>query len=505
MSKSNKFPEPLALIFFLLIATSILAVFVPSGSYAREPSKANPNRMSVVPGSFALESELREQAERVTPDGEPLDVARTEAAASLPDGASYSALQDPPDLLDRVDILFTAVPKGLGAGGDIIFLVFIVGGVVAVLRATGAVDALIGSTMRGVGGKPILLVGGMMTLFAIGSSTIGMAEEYMPFVPLLTAMCLALKLDAIVALGIVYIGAGVGYGCAVINPFTVLPARSIAGITGGPEEMLVRGGMTVVMLAVGTHHLLGYARKVRENPSLSLVKDIDYSEGFEAPKDTKMTAPRLTILIVTAVAIAYFAYAVDAKGWYVEELGALFIGIAIFAAILTRLSAGEVSRSFCRGAAEMTTTALLIGVARGIEVILDATRVKDTVVHGIASALPSAESGGAWLSGVGMLGLQSVCNFFIPSGSGQAYVTMPIMAPVAEVTGVGRETAVMAFTLGDGLTNMIVPTNALLIGMLALAKIPYQQWLKFIVPLLVKLYVVAAIAVGVAASFSWGN
>ena len=143
---------------------------------------------------------------------------------------------------------------------------------------------------------------------------------------------------------------------------------------------------------------------------------------------------------------------------------------------------------FCSGAAEMTTTALLIGFARTIEIVLTDGQVIDTVIHGIAQPLAQVGSGGA---AVGMLLVQSACNFLIPSGSGQAFVTMPIMAPLADLTGITRQTAVLAYQMGDGFTNMIVPTNALLMGMLGLAKIPYERWVKFIAPLLLKLFVVA--------------
>jgi uncharacterized ion transporter superfamily protein YfcC len=160
------------------------------------------------------------------------------------------------------------------------------------------------------------------------------------------------------------------------------------------------------------------------------------------------------------------------------------------------------ARSFIEGVAELSGTAMLIGFARTIEVVLADARVIDTVVHGIAGVLRQTEALGAFapvVSAWGMLLLQSLTNFIIPSGSGQAYVTMPIMAPLADLTGVGRETAVLAFQFGDGFMNMIVPTNALLMGMLALAKIPYQRWARFILPLLGKIYLVLLAVLAYAA------
>jgi uncharacterized ion transporter superfamily protein YfcC len=182
-------------------------------------------------------------------------------------------------------------------------------------------------------------------------------------------------------------------------------------------------------------------------------------------------------------------------GWYFAELNAVFLAMALLSALIAGLSPNRVAKDFCAGAAELTTTALLIGFARTIEVVLTDGQVIDTVIDGIAGPL---EAAGPDAAALGMLGVQSVCNFFVPSGSGQAYVTMPIMAPLSDIVGVSRQTSVLAYQMGDGFMNMVVPTNALLMGMLALGKIPFQRWLRFIFPLMLKVYVVAAIALVVA-------
>ena len=453
-ASGNRFPEALVLIFAMIVAAQVLTYVLPAGEYEREDRQ-------VLAGTYhAVE------------------------AAPLP---WHAAL--------------TKVPKGLEAAAEIIFFVFLVGGAIGVIRATGAIDAAIGRAISTLGARPVLLVGGMTTLFAVGSSTIGMAEEYMPFVPILVAMCIALKMDAVVALGMVYIGAGVGYGAAAINPFTVMIAKDIAG-----QDPSVGFGLRWVLLAlllvVGIHHLLRYARRIGADPGRSLVRDIDYSGGGHELTAAELTPARLGILAAFAAMIGVFIWGVNARGWYLVELAALFLGVTIIAAALGRVSPNRTARAFTTGAAELTGTALLIGFARTIEVVLSDARVIDTVIHGIASLLAKAEalgSGAAVISAWGMLLVQSVCNFLIPSGSGQAYVTMPIMAPLADLTGVGRETSVLAYQLGDGLMNLIVPTNALLMGMLLLARIPYQRWLRFILPLVVKLYLVAMAVLAVAA------
>ena len=334
----------------------------------------------------------------------------------------------------------------------------------------------------------------MVTLFAVGSSTIGMAEEYMPFIPILVTMCLALKMDAIVAMGIVYIGAGIGYGCAALNPFTVMIGQRIAGVelTSGQTFRWV---MLAVCTVIGVHHIMRYARRIQADRSRSLVSDVDYSAGFDMPEDNHFTPRRRIVLAVFLGGIALFVWGVKYEEWYLTELAAVFFGIGILSAIVTSLGVNRTSREFCKGAAELTTTALLIGFARTIQVVLDDGKVTDTIVNGIAGGL---EGLGPHVSAVGMLGVQSLCNLFVPSGSGQAYVTMPIMAPIAELTGISGQTAVLAYQVGDGFTNMIVPTNALLMGMLGLGRIPFQRWVRFIVPLLLKLYLVAIVALIIA-------
>ena len=445
--RASRFPDPLVLIFGLILAAQLATYVLPAGAFDRDGRQ-------VVRGTYhAVEAE-------------PLPVFT----------------------------FLTAIPAGLADAADIIFFILIVGGVFGVLRATGAVDALIGLAIRRLGGRPALLVGGMVTLFALGSSTAGMAEEYMPFVPLLVTMCLALGMDAVVALGIIYVGAGIGYACAALNPFTVLIAQSIAGVeltSGQGPRWLLLG----LCLLVGVHHILGYVRRVRQDPDRSLVRGVSYDQGFDLPEDVTLTRARLMVAAVFAAGVALFVYGVSAREWYLTELTAVFLAVAILAALVARLSPNRVAAAFYTGAAELTATALIVGFARTIQVVLEDGQVIDTVINGLATPLQGLPG---QVAAVGMLAVQTLCNLFIPSGSGQAYVTMPIMAPMADLTGVTRQTAVLAYQFGDGFTNMVVPTNALLMGMLALARIPYQRWLRFVGPLLLKLYAVAIAALMLA-------
>jgi len=306
-------------------------------------------------------------------------------------------------------------------------------------------------------------------------------------------------MDAVVAVGIIYIGAGVGYACAALNPFTVLIAQQIAGVELMSGQWF-RWALLLICVTIGVDHLLRYVRKVRQDPSESLVADVDYSDGFELPAQVSFTPRRVGVLFVFGLAVVGFVYGVGVWEWYLTELLAVFLGVGLLAAIIGGLQANQVAVEFCRGASDLTKTALLIGFARTIEVVLSDGHVIDTIINALAQPLQELPRG---LAAVGMLGVQTVCNFFVPSGSGQAYVTMPIMAPLSDLTELSRQTAVLAYQFGDGFTNMIVPTNALLMGILALARIPYQRWLRFVWPLLVKFYLVAIVALLAAVRFGY--
>ena len=452
MTKKSWDIDSLVLIFSVIILAQLLIYVLPQGEFERVSYPDDPSRSMVVADTY--------------------ETASAENEVSV--APWYFLL---------------AIPKGFAKAQDIIFLIFIVGGVIGLLRASGAIDAVLHKAVARLGHKPWILIGGCLLLFSLGSFTIGMGEEYVPLIPIIVTMSLAMRMDAIVAMGMVWVPYGIGWACAGTNPFGVIIAQNIANvpITSGWE---LRLAMMMVFLALAFHHLYRYAMKVQKNPELSLVAHIDYSEGFELPKDISLTKPRIAILFVFLLGVVGFVYGASEFGWYIDELNAVFLGIGILAAIISRMSPGDTSRTFIKGAAGMTAAALLVGFARTIEVVLVDGHVIDTVIHSIASVLTGL---GPEASAFGMLVVQTICNFFIPSGSGQAFVTMPIMSPLATLTDVPQQTAVLAFQFGDGFTNMIVPTSALVMGALALGKIPYTAWVRFLWPLLLKIFALATV------------
>ncbi len=445
--KLPRFPDTLVLIFFLIIGAQLVSYFIPSGLYDR--------------------IEIGGQSQ-VVPE-------------------SYHIVNSRP--LPPLNFL-TAIPRAMIKAADIIFFVLIAGGAVSAIRKTGLIDAILGAVIARIGKRPALLVGGGLTLFALGSSTIGMAEEYLPFVPILVGMALALGMDAIVAVAVIYVGAGIGYGCAALNPFTVVIAQRIADVPLYSGQLL-RWTLLLVCLLIGTHHILSYARRTASIPQLTQTIKRDFDQIFDPLRAVKLTGSRILLLISCILAIAVFIFGAVKWGWFLGELSAVFLGLTLFASLLGNLTLNQTAQTFTEGASQLTPVALIIGFARTIEVTLNDAVVTDTIIHGVASILDKLPT---TVAATGMVAVQAFINLLIPSGSGQAFVTMPVMAPLADLIGLGREGAVLAYQFGDGFTNMIIPTNAVLMGVLTLAGVSYSRWLKFVFPLVCKLYLVAIFA-----------
>lgn len=452
MKRFLQIPHTLALLFVIMIGALMATWLLPQGEFQTAVNDAG--NTVVVPGTY------QHAEERVT--------------------------------LSPV-ALFTVVPRAMAAAQDIIFFVLIVGGALAVLRASGLIDAVLGWTLKRVGHSPRLLIIIGMSVFAIGSGTIGVAEEYIPFAAMLISLCLAMRMDVITAMGILIVGYGIGYGVAVLNPFTVIVAQNVSGLEPGSGAGF-RLALFLPFVAIGIHHVWSYAKKVQADPDASLMKGI---EPLHAPPGEypPMDGRQLVLLAAALAALGLMIWGIWAHGWYLVELSALFIGLALFTGLVGGLGASGTARQFGDGAAELAMTAILIGFARAIALLLEDGMVLHTIVDVLATPLSAL---GAYAGAVGMMFVQLVINFFIPSGSGQAFVTMPIMAPLADLVGISRQTAVLAFQFGDGFANMLFPTNVILMSILGIAGIPYDRWFRFAAPLLLKLLVAAAIALVVS-------
>jgi uncharacterized ion transporter superfamily protein YfcC len=384
--------------------------------------------------------------------------------------------------------------EGMTEASDIIFFILIAYGYVFLLLKTGAIDALVGAMLRKLGNNDKLLIPAFMLLFGLAGSTFGMYEETYGLIPAFIAIAIALGYDGLVGGAIVFVGVATGFASATINPFTVGIAQSISGVTPGASLMIFRVVIWVLFMALSISYTMWYANKVKKNPDASYVKGVTF-RGLEGRSREEVialsftTAHKLSLVGFLAL-IAAIVVGVTAFGFYLTELSAFFLIAIAYTGIVNKMKPGRIAEVFVEGAGNAIFGALLVGLARSIEVVLTQANIIDTIVFTLANAIQNFHQ---YFAAIGMLVVQNLVNFFIPSGSGQAVVMMPIMAPLSDVIGVSREVAITAYQFGDGFSNMFWPTAvATECGIMGIAM---NRWYKFITPLFGMMFLLQAILI----------
>jgi uncharacterized ion transporter superfamily protein YfcC len=381
--------------------------------------------------------------------------------------------------------LMMAPIKGFVEAALIIGFVLIVGGAFAVLQKTEAIDSMIKSIARAHTDSALVraaLIPVFVTMFSLGGATFGMNEEAIPFVLIFVPLALALGYDSIVGVSIPFIGSQVGFAAAFLNPFNVGIAQGIAGVpvfSGLSYRLFVWCIATTITVLF----LMWYAARIKRTPSLSPTFELDNDKRLlhvDGLQDfTGLTRTHRAVLWLFAATLAAMVFGVVQFGWFIEEIAALFLVMAITVGVVARLDADQFIAAFMQGAKDLVATALVIALARGTMILARDAHIIDTMLHGL---MPLVQSSNPIFAAHKMFLIQSVINFFIHSGSGQAALTMPIMAPLADLVGVTRQTAILAFQFGEFSTPMI-PTSGITVGVLALARIPWLTWAKWMVPL----------------------
>lgn len=394
----------------------------------------------------------------------------------IPD--SYSVVESNPQNL--FDVL-KSIPTGMAETADIIFFLFIVGGAFQLITDSGMINSGISLLVKKLQGKEKWVIPILILVFGLLGSTMGLSEETIVFIPIGVALALALGYDALVGLGMISLGAAIGFFAGFMNPFSVGVAQEIA------ELPLFSGvGFRVMILAVlwivTSAYLMRYAEKVKKNPETSLLynanKGSHVTEGAINFEDLpSFTKRHFATLIVFIGGFAIIGFGVFQYGWFIVEIGSVFLGMGILTGFISRMSPSEIAESFVVGAKEMVFAGLVVGVARSILVVMEDGLIIDTLINGLSNLISSLPDS---LAVVGMYITQIVVNFFIPSGSGQAAATMPVMIPLADTLGITRQTAVLAFQFGDGFMDSIIPTSGVLMAQLSIAKVSYDTWVKFI-------------------------
>lgn len=398
--------------------------------------------------------------------------------------------------------LLESVPQGLVESAGMIFLIFILGGAFQVVQETGAIHTGIALLTNKLGKKEFIVIPVMMFLFSLGGALYGMAEETLPFIPIMILLATSVGYDSLVGTAIVLAGSTAGFAAAFLNPFTVGIAQGIAGL-----PLLSGMGLRVIlyicMVTMAICYVLRYALKVKKNPEISTVRGIDRNrtDKLDMDESKKLTRGQILVLLTFAGTIGVLIFGVFRYGWYLQEISALFFGMSVLSALFTKMSPNQYGENLAKGMMGIAGGALAVGFARAILVVLEQGGIMDTILFGIAKGV-------AWLPGqisaMGMYLFQCLLNYVIPSGSAQAAVSMPIMAPLSDLVGVTRQTSVLAFQLGDGISNIFTPTSGLLMAGLALGKIPWNKWARFIGPLILLEYLLGAVFIIIAQAVHYG-
>ncbi|MBQ6254565.1 MAG: YfcC family protein [Bacteroidales bacterium] len=361
--------------------------------------------------------------------------------------------------------VFPAIYHGFVKQAGIIIFILVVGGAFWLLNATGAVEAGIKRLIALIGKRDIIVLVVLTVLFSLGGAVFGMSEETIPFVGIVVPLAVSMGYDAFMGMLVVYVASNVGFSSAFLNPFTVGVAQGMADLPlfSGMGYRLFCWAFLTVLLAI---IVVFYARKTKK---ASLAE-----EAIEAKPLTRRQSWILATLGVTVVALIVGVTRLD---WYLPEITGLFLAMGIVCGIIAGFPAGKVVDELMAGAKDILSAALVVGFASGIIVILQDGKVIDSLLHSMQEGL---EGSGRIGSLSAMYGIQAVINFLIPSATAKAAITIPIMAPFSDLVGVSRQSMVLAFQFGDGFTNMVTPTSGVLVAALAMARIPYSEWVRWI-------------------------
>ena len=371
--------------------------------------------------------------------------------------------------------VFSAVYHGFVKQAGIIVFILVVGGAFWLLNATGAVESGIRRFIARIGCRDQWVLVALTVLFSLAGAVFGMSEETIPFVGIVVPLCLSMGYDAFMGMLVVYVASNVGFSSAFLNPFTV-------GIAQGMADLPLFSGMgyrvfcwALLTLALCVFVVV-YARRTR--------KETVVGEALAAAPLTYRQVGVLVVLLLTVVALVV---GVTCFEWYMPEITALFLAMGIVCGLIAGFPSGRIVDELMAGAKDILSAAMVVGFASGIIVILQDGKIIDSILHSMQEGL---DGSGEVTSLSAMYGIQALINFIIPSATAKAAITIPIMAPFSDMVGVSRQAMVLAFQFGDGFTNMVTPTSGVLVAALAMARIPYAEWVRWIWKMVAVLLVV---------------
>ena len=461
MKKKFVFPNTYVIIILMMIVAVLLTWIIPSGEFERVKDEVSKQSI-IIPGTFKY--------------------------------------------IENNPISFLQIPvyimKGLAKASDIVFLVIIVGGAFNIIIETGMFQSFAGRLTKVFSNKEVLIIPAFSTIFALACTTMGV-NTFIGFAPIAVIIARSIGYDAIVGVSMVALGGAIGFSTGTFNPFTTGVAQSIAGlpIFSGVGYRFI---CLVVFLIVTNIYIIWYAKKVKANPEASVVYEMEQEnkkvEVSEKQHD-KIEGRHYLVLLIVIACFVLLVYGSQNWKWKLQENAAMFLWMGVLSGLDYGFGPSKIAEELTKGAKKLVYGALMIGMANGISLILADGKILDTTVQylgGLLVVLPShAQAAGMFL-------MQLLINGLITSGSGQAAATMPIMLPVADIIGMTKQTAVLAFNFGDGLSNYILPTSSALMGFIAMVGISYSNWMKFMWKLFLIWTVVGAVLVIVANSINYG-
>ncbi len=470
--KKHKFktPNSYVIIMAIIAIVAVLSWIIPGGAY--DYVDPNADKLEPIAGTF-------------------------HTIASNPQGLWSVIMAPVTGFIDSVDIILYSL---------------VIGGYIALVMKTGALDAAIGNTLKRMEGKEIMLIPALMLIFSVAGAAFGIEEETLPFFPVLVPIFIAAGYDPLVGLSVIKIGAALGVMASIANPFAVAIASKFAGIS-----MADGIGIRIILLCIyipsGIIYTMHYAKKIKEDPTKSLVyaqadenREFFLGNGFNRNDLPEFTIKRKLILTVFALSFLVMIWGVLAwsdlgvtiwptMNWWFPELTAVFLTASVIVAIIDHIPVDSFIDTFLKGAADLLGVATIIGVARGVSVIMSDAAITDTILHYCETAVSNMSSG--LFAGVNYL-IFLILSFFIPSSSGLATLSMSIMSPLADFAGVGREIVIIAYQSANAMISLVAPTCGLLMGVLAMTKTSFGTWLRFVWKLLVFIAIITVLVLVVA-------
>jgi Predicted membrane protein len=452
MKKEKKFklhmPHVLTLIFFLIIVVAVLTWILPSGEFERTIMETSTGERSVaVDGTYHTTEKI---------------------------------LEDGTDLRQGISQILMAPGRGIQFAIEVLAFVFIIGGVFQIMAKTNALNMGIQKIVKKLGKKEILIIPILMLLFGLGGSTFGMSDELVPFYLLIMPVMFAMGYDSMTTFMTVCLSATVGYAASTINPFSVLVAQGIAGIQGNPQ-LVFRMIQWVIMMAVVIAFVTWRAMKIKKDPEKSITYQDDIAKKKEMASeidfDQDITFRQKLVLATFVIGMVLVVVGLVKFGWYMNELSMCFFGMGILMGIFGGLNEKGIAEEFITGVKDIAFAAMVIGFCSGIMVIAQDGMIIDTILNALSNMI--ANSNNAMFVGV-MYVVQTILTLLVPSSSGLAALSMPVMAPLCDLHGVNPEAAVTVLQYANQLTNLMSPVAGTTVAGLAICKISFGQWWKTI-------------------------